>query len=541
MLLPAVPRLITTTLAALLLVSCAKQPTNVERGFREQVLHLGNLSDPRDLDPHHNFDDSAFYTTMALFEGLVNFDPIDLHPVPGVAERWEVSPDGLVWTFHLRANARWSNGDPVTAEDFVFSARRMCSAALGAEYSYLFHVLRGARDYLQGRQTDFAKVGVKAPDAGTVRYELEHPCPYFLTLLAHIAWFPVHAPTVLKAGRIDEPYTGWSMPGKLVGNGPFALVSWRQNQELIVRKNPYYWDAARVQLQEIHYHPIESSEVEERAFRTGQLQLTYDVPANKIDLYRRTQPTVLLESPWYQTRFISFNLAGPPFNDPRVRLAFGLAADRTQLANFPVPRLASAAPSASPPGFGYNYRGPAAMGLEVERARHLLAEAGYPDGRGFPRVEFRFDASDRSHDLAQALQEMWRKNLGVQVALASQENRLFFTSLNRGEYQFALDSYFGDYGDPNTFLSLWLTGAGNNHPRYANPAYDRLIDEANHQLDPAHRFALLADAETLLLTDAPVAPLLHEIRFRLRHPSVRGWHGTLLEMHPLQDVRLDPP
>ncbi|MES1166873.1 MAG: peptide ABC transporter substrate-binding protein, partial [Pseudomonadota bacterium] len=275
------------------LTGCLKQGTDVDRGNREQVLHRGIGYEIGDLDPHVVTNISEIDIVSALFEGLVTEDPVDLHPVPGVAERWAVSADQLTYTFYLRTDARWSNGAPVTAEDFVASWRRILTPSLAAGNAGLLYVLQGAEAFAQGVVRDFAQVGVKAQDAHTLRVTLEHPTPYFLSLLTHTAWLPVPLSAIAASGPVYERGNPWTRPGHLVGNGAFTLRSWQPNQRIVVEKSPTYWDAARVRLNAIHFHPIDSLDAEERAFRAGQLHLTYALPFGKVESYRRDAPQFL--------------------------------------------------------------------------------------------------------------------------------------------------------------------------------------------------------------------------------------------------------
>jgi len=276
----------------LILAGCGRRETRVQIGNREQILHLGNLSEPKDLDPHVVTGISAYNVIAALLEGLVTEDPNDpsLKPVPGVAESWSVSDDQLVYTFRLRPNAQWSNGAPVTTTDFLFSYQRMLSPNLGSPYAYMLHLLKNGRAYNHGELPDFGKVGVKAIDTLTLELTLESPTPSFLSQMNHWAWFPVHPPTILAHGKMDELGTQWTRPGNFIGNGPFTLASWRQNQAITVKKNPLYWDADTVKLNEIHFYPIGDHIIEERSFRAGQLHITGTVPIDRTAYYKENKP-----------------------------------------------------------------------------------------------------------------------------------------------------------------------------------------------------------------------------------------------------------
>ncbi len=519
---------------------CSRRETPVELGNRLQILHQGVGADPNDLDPQLVSTNQAAAISMALGEGLTNYDPKDLHPVPGVAERWEISPDGLAYTFHLRTDARWSNGDRVTAGDFVFSAQRILSPAFAGEFAYMFFAVRGAEDYCTGRTKDFSSVGVRALDPRTLRYELRQPAPYFLTLAAHWSWYPVHPPTILKFGRMDEPSTAWTRPGNFVGNGPFALVAWRPGDGAVVKKNLHYWDAARVRLQEIDFHFIESLETEEHAFRNGQLHVTNGVPRNKVGSYRARADPALRTIPVYETDMIYLNLHQPPLDNPLVRQALALAIDRAALCSQVLADGSQPAASLLPDDArGYSYRGDPSLRFDPAEARRLLAAAGYPDGRNFPRIEFAYPNGGIAVTLGEALQQMWRQHLGLDIALFGQERRVFVDNLHGHRFALAVSGWIGDYLDPMSFLDVFLATSGHNDPGYRNPEYDRLIAAAAGTADPGPRYATFARAESQLLRDLPVLPLYHRPDLHLVHPAVHGFESNLMDMHPYQGVWLE--
>ncbi|MEN8256023.1 MAG: peptide ABC transporter substrate-binding protein, partial [Verrucomicrobiota bacterium] len=396
----------------LVIAGCAKRETPVETGNREQILHLGNLSEPKDLDPHIVTGVSAYNVISALLEGLVSEEPGE----SGVAERWTVSDDGLVYTFHLRENAKWSNGDPVTAEDFVFSYQRILSPALGSPYAYMLHVLKNAKAFNAGELPDFGKVGVKAIDPKTLELTLESPTPSFPAQLNHWSWFPVHPSTILKHGAMDEMGTKWTTPGNYVGNGPFTLKSWRQNQSIVVEKNPNYWDSEIVRLNEIHFHPIGDHKIEERSFRAGQLHVTGTVPLERVQYYKEKHPELLRLDPYLRSYYYLLNVANPPLDDLRVRKALAMSIDREQLANYVTRSGEQPAYTFTPPYIG-EYAPPIQFKTDIAMAKQLLAEAGYPNGEGFPELSLLFHTSDLHTRIAEVIQQMWKDNLGIHIEL----------------------------------------------------------------------------------------------------------------------------
>lgn len=518
--------------------ACVQRETAVQRGNREQVLHRSLGYDVTDLDPHVVTGIAEGEVLRALFEGLVNQDPVDLHPIPGVAERWEVSPDGLVYTFHLRADARWSNGTPVTAQDFVASFRRVLTPELAADYAHMLYVLQGAEAYHKGTNRDFSLVGVSATSPRVLRLQLEHPAPYFLALLVNPVWRPVPLATIEQHGRWDQRGNPWTRPERMVSNGPFVLKKWTPNQVIIVEKSPTYWDAARVRLNGVHFYPIDSRDAEERAFRAGQLHLTDAVPFAKIAAYKRDAPHLLRVDPYLGTEFLRLNTRRAPFNDARIRRAFSLAIDRETLVKA-LGGEVKPAQAFTPPGTA-GYTSVAQIRGDAAAARQLLKDAGYEGGRGLPVIEFLYPNSENVRVMAEALQEMWRRNLGVEVRLLNQELKVTFAARRTGDYQLMRSNWIGDYLDAGTFLEIFRGDSGNNHTGWAEPAYDAILFAAARTADPAARIELLQKAEAMLLEAAPIIPVYHYMHVFLKQPSVRGWHPTLLDHHPYQHVWLEP-
>ncbi len=518
--------------------SCVRRQTNVQRGDRDQVLYCGIGSEVSDLDPQVVTGIGEHYVLCALFEGLVNEDPRDLHPIPGVASSWDVSPDGLVYVFHLRADARWSNGDPVTAGDFVASFRRLLTPSLGAENAALFYGVDNAEAYNQGRLADFSQVGIAALDARTLRITLAHPQPYLLSLLAQTAAYPVHLPSIERQGPADQRGGAWTRPGRLVGNGPFVLTEWRPNRVIVVEKSPAYWDAARVRLRGIRFYPIDSRDAEERAFRAGQLHVTYTLPAGKTEAYGRDAPQFLRIDPYLNTYFLRLNVRRPPLDQPLVRRALALAIDRAALARDVLRGGRQPAPTVTPPGLP-DYTPPAGQPTDPAGARRLLAEAGYAEGRGLPPIELLCDNSENLRLVAEAVQEMWHRELGIQVRLHNQELKSVQADGRAGRYQVSLADWVADYFDPDTFLNVWRGDDGNNRTGWASADYDALLFAAARTADSAARARLLQRAETLLLDAAPVIPLYFNPHVFLLQPSVHGWHPNALDHHPYQAVWLE--
>lgn len=531
-----VPLVVITLLSA----ACAPRTTPVEEGNRTGTLHRSVGPALADLDPHLASTLGDIHVLSALFEGLVAEDPRDLSPVPGMATRWEISADGTVYTFFLRSNARWSDGRPLTAEDFVASTRRALSPGLGAPNAALLYPVLNAEAYHKKRQTDFTAVGIAAMDTHTLRITLEHPVGHFLSLLTHPVWFPVPLHVIVATGPTEARGNRWAgSPSTFVGNGAFTLREWRHGQAIHVTAAPTYWDAETVKLRAVSFHFFDGVDAEERAFRAGQLHLTESLPAGRIEAWRAEHPEQLRADPFLDAYFYRFNTTRPHLNDVRLRRALSLAIDREQLTTDLLRGGQRPATSFVPPGTG-GYTPPHGVSYDPEQARRLLAEAGYPQGKGLPVLEVLYSTSENHRRIAEALQEQWRTKLGVETRLANQEVASLLEARRSGDFQLLRSSWVADYDAPETYLTLFTSDSDQNFTGWSDPEYDRLISRASRTADTAARFDLLRQAETRLLEAAPILPLYVNTHIYLIHPAVRGWHPTLLDRHPLKHVYLEP-
>jgi oligopeptide transport system substrate-binding protein len=534
------PLLRPAVLAAALLVAlvgCAKRETAAAGGVRDRVLHLGNSQEPGDLDPQIVTAYTEMNIMLALFEGLTALDEATGQPVPAAAESWKVSEDGLTYTFTLRPTARWYNGDALTAADFAWSFRRILTPALGSEYSYMLWPIKNARAFNEGKVTDFAQVGVRAADERTLVITLDAPCPWLLSLAAHQAWFPVHRATLEKFGAADKKGTRWTRPENFVGNGPFLLKEWTPDSRIVTEANPRYWDAARNQLAGVVFYPITSYGTEEKSYRSGQLHVTYGLAPDKIPAWRAEAPQQLRVDPFLETFFLSFNTAKPPLDNVKLRQALSLAIDRTALTRDALRGSVTAAAEFTPSDTA-GYTATPALRTDPAAARQLLAEAGFPGGRGLPPLELQVKADDVHRISAEAIQQMWQKELGITVTLAQLEQKTWLQRLNGRDYQISTTRWVGDYVDANTFLDMWVTGGGNNWTGWSEPRYDALVAEAGRTLDSAKRHDLQRQAEAILLERLPIIPVFHGTRVFLIDPAVRGWTPNLLGLHRYQFVEL---
>ncbi len=539
----SIRRYLLPALIPLLLCSCGRDPVDKSLAGQPpdgvpQILHLGNGAEPKALDPHVVTGVTEHNIISALLEGLVTEDPKTLEPQPGAAESWSVSDDGTVYTFVLRSNGKWSNGDTVTAHDFVFSFERMLSPGLSAEYAEMLFVMKNAAAFHEGTIADFSQVGVRAVNDYTLEITLNAGTPYFLSMLNHYSWYPVHKQTILKHGKMDELHTPWTRPGNYVGNGVFVLDTWEVNKVIVVKKNPLHWDAKIVRLEAIHFHAIEKALTEERAFRAGDLHVTGTVPLDKIEKYQQKSPELLMVSPYIGTYYYLFNVEQPPLDDVRVRKALSMSIDRAAICTYVLKAGQLPAYHFVPPDTG-GYTSQARVTYDIAAAKKLLAAAGYPDGEGFPGFELLYNTNESHRKIAEVIQQMWQKNLNINVMLKNQEWKVYLDSTQQGDFQVARAGWIGDYVDPNTFLDLWITGGGNNRTRWSNSDYDNFISTAAATSDAAVRFNAFQKAETILLDELPIMPIYLYVSLSLIQPGVRGWHPTLLDHHPYKYVYLE--
>ncbi|MCX6965361.1 MAG: peptide ABC transporter substrate-binding protein [Verrucomicrobia bacterium] len=509
---------------ALALASCGEDSSRGD-------LVFVNGAEPETLDPSIITGQPEGRVVNALFEGLCAYDE-NGQAVPGVAERWEVSPDGKTYSFHLRPDAKWSDGSPLTAEDFVASWKRTLTPSTGSQYNYQLYPIKHAQAFAEGKLTDFGQVGVHAADPHTLVVELENPTPYFIQLCA----FPTLHP--LPVSLIEKLGDDWVKPGNLVGNGAYALESWRINDKIRLRKNPHYWDRANVALETIDVLPISDANVAFNFYASGLADLLMDKglapPALLEDLKKRED---FHAAPFLGIYFLRYNCSKGPFTDERVRRAFSLAVDKTRIVEKITRAGELAAPGFVPPGIP-GYEGTPGLAFDPAEAKRLLAEAGYPDGKGFPNASYLYSKSELNEAIAVELQSMWRETLGVNVNLARQEWKVYLNSLSLLDYDIARSSWVGDYPDPNTFLDMFLTGGGNNRTGWSSADYDRLIAEAACELNPAQRFAILRQAEDLLVQKAvPVCPIYYYVGIQLYDPAkLGGIKANVLDEHPLRRI-----
>ncbi|MEZ5502735.1 MAG: peptide ABC transporter substrate-binding protein [Halioglobus sp.] len=536
---PRALKILCTLLAVLCLSACGSDESNVVRGNREGILHFGNGTEPQGLDPHVVTGLPESHIIDALFEGLTVKNPYTLESEPGVAQRWEVSEDGLTVTFHLNPAARWSNGDSMTAQDYVWSWKRALDPAMGNQYAYMLYPVENAEAFATGKLADFGEVGVKALDDHTLQVRLNAPTPYFIQLMDHHSTFAVHRPTIEKFGKYTDRFTPWTRVENIVSNGAFRLKDWQLNRRVTVEKSDTYWDRDRVKLNGIVFYPTENISSEERMFRVGQLHYTQTVPLDKIPVYRAMPDSPYVNAPYLGTYYYLLNINKPPLDDVRVRQALSMALDRERLNNTVLHGTNVPAYGITPPGT-LGYEPPRVFGHDLQRARQLLAEAGYPNGEGWPGLQLIYNTSESHLKIAVALQQMWKDALNIDVTLANQEWKVYLDSVDQMNFQMARRGWIGDYVDPNNFLDLFLCGGGNNNTGFCDPRYDELIQrQAPLAKTREERYAIFSTAETLLMEQMPIIPIYTYTSNHLIHPSVRGMPSNLMDAVNFKYVSLD--
>ena len=522
------------------LTGCGSGESNISLGNRTGILYWGNGTEPASLDPHIATGVPEHHIMSSVMEGLVLKDRKSLEPRPGVAESWTISDDGRIYTFKLRDDARWSNGDPHIANDYVWSWWRALQPALGNQYAYMLFPIKNAKRYYDRETEDFGDVGVKALDQRTLQVTLTNPTPYFLQLLDHYSLFPVHQATIEKFGNADQRGTRWSYEGNLVSNGPFKLDEWKINRHITVTRNLHYWDNDNVALNGIVFKPVENTVTEERMFRAGQLHVTSNVPADKISTYRKSNSTELKIAPYLGTYFYRLNIKTPQLQDRRVRRALGMAIDREQLVENITKGGQIPAYTMTPPGT-MGYYPTSTLAFDPEGAKNLLSEAGYPNGEGFPAIEILYNTNEGHRKIAVALQEMWKDYLNIDIKLLNQEWKVYLATESAGDYQISRGGWIGDYVDPNNFLDMFLCGGGNNRTGWCNEEYDRLILEvAPSQSSHEERLAVFQQAETMLLDDMPIIPVYTYTSVKLVDSSVENLDGNIMNQAMYKDIYLSP-
>ena len=499
----------------------------------ETVLHRGNGAEPETLDPQKSTGVPEANIQYELFEGLTTYSPGgDI--VPGVAEKWEISDDGLTYTFHLR-DSKWSNGDPVVAGDFVYTLRRLVDPATASDYAYILDDVANAVAIRQGDEKDITKLGVTAVDDHTLQITLAHPTPYFLGLLRHASVLPVNEKS------IEAHPDDWTKPGNLVGNGAYTLTEWTPQASLTMVKNPNYYGADKVKIDKLIYYPTEDLGEEFKRFRAGELDVTYETPSDQMKYVMANMKDEFQNTPYLGTYYYVINLTKEPLGKQRdLREALALAIDREILVDKITQAGELPAYSWVPPGIhGYQQQYVDFKDMpkkeRIAKAIALLAKNGYTPLNPL-QVEILYNTSENHKKIAVAIQSMW-KAVGVKATLKNEEWKVYLGTRHDKQYQVARAAWIGDYEDPTTFLTMFLSDAGDqNDAGYNNPEYDKLVKESALAKDPAARMKMLEQAEAIFLKDLPIIPIYHYATKHMVSSKLVGWEPNVLDYHLARDL-----
>jgi oligopeptide transport system substrate-binding protein len=522
--------IIPRALAAAALIASLAVPAMAVELADQQILRKGNGAEPATLDPHKAEAVPDHNILRDLLEGLVTDGPKG-ELLPGAAESWEVTEDGIHYTFHMRKGAKWSNGEPVTAADFVYSLRRVVDPQTGSKYTFIVYPIKNAEEIAGGKAAPDT-LGVEAPDPATLKVTLKSSTPYFLGLLAHGAASPVNKGAVEKYGA------QFTRPGNLVSNGAYVLKEWTPQSQIVLAKNPAYWDSANVKITEVVYYPTEDSGTDFKRYRAGEVDMTNEVPNEQLASIKQNFPNELKIGPYLGTYYYGFNMEQPPFKgNEKLRKALSLAIDRQLL----VERVTQAGELPAfgwvPPGVAdYHPQTPDYAKLsQAERnkmAKQLYAEAGYSEAKPLS-VEIRYNTSDNHKRIAIAIASMWKEALGVNATLVNEEFKVFLENRKQKKVtQVFRAGWIGDYDDANTFAELLLSDAGLNDFGFNNAKYDALVKQAALTQDLPKRAGMLEEAERIMLDEQPMAPIYFYVVKRLVKPYVLNYEPTILNRNP---------
>ncbi|RJS92867.1 peptide ABC transporter substrate-binding protein [Salinisphaera sp. Q1T1-3] len=503
-----------------------------------KTMRYGNGSEPGSLDPHKASGVPASNVLHDLYEGLViTGDHAQI--VPGVAKSWEISDDRLTYTFHLRDDAKWSNGAPVTAQDFVYSLRRSVDPKVASPYADIHSPIVNAEPIIAGKK-DPDTLGVKALDPHTLQIRLKEPTPFFLKTLAHTSSDPVYKPAVKKWGD------SFTQPGHAVTNGAYEMKTWRVNERITLKRNPYYWDNAHTRIDQVEYFPIDDPKSELSRYQAGGLDWTYTMPPSEIGRIKKTIPGQYHAVPTLGIAYLGLNVRRAPFkNSPKLRMALSMALNRRVITEKILRGGEAPAYSLIPPAMNdydpveYQWKNWSDAKREA-MARKLYHEAGYSDAHPL-KAEYLYPSGGQGKVIGIVAAAMWRKVLGADITPVNQEWKVFLQTTREGyETQIFWGGWIGDYEDPNTFLSIFNSKAALDYPGYDSAVYDAAQEASSHTPNGPKRTALLHKAEGTLLHDAPIIPVWFWTNHHLVKPYVKGFTGNALDNYYTKNFDIVP-
>ncbi|MGD9157070.1 MAG: peptide ABC transporter substrate-binding protein [Desulfobacteraceae bacterium] len=524
---------ITLFVILVLVIACGRQVPILDHEIGTVIYN--NKSEPETIDPSLYTGHPDATIIIQLFEGLISFHPQTLKPIPGVAERWEVSEDGKEYTFHLRKNAKWSDGKPVTAEDFRYSFVRLLDPKTAARYAYQGYYIKNGEKFNKGIITDKSLLGIDVIDDYTLKLTLESPTPYFPSLLYHTSLYPVRKDIVEKYG------SDWIRPENIVGNGPFILKEWTLQKQMVMLPNPQYWDIKNVKPKKLIFYPIESVVTAYKMYQADQIMFTNPLPLPVIDKLIEDKEPELQIKPFFTSYFYKINTTLPALKNKKIRKALSLVIDRNNIVNKILKAGQIEAWTLVPPGIeGYEPPVPEFTKMDIPRAKELLAEGLAEEGlKEFPEIGLLYNTMEAHKKLALAVSDMWREHLDLNILPYNQEWKVYLKSEHNMHFQIIRHGWVGDYLDPNTFLDMFLTGGGNNNTGFANPEYDNLIKSASREQNPEKRFQILKEAEALLIDEQPIIPLYFYVFDYIKKPYLKGVYGNPMEHHNFKYAYID--
>ena len=494
-------------------------------GAPGHVLTLHNEDEPRSLDPAIGISDVERGITENIFEGLTDYDPKDNHPIPAGAESWSSSPDGRTYTFNLRKNATWSDGTKVEAKDYEYGFKRLLDPKTASEYAFILYYVKNGQAYNEGKIKDPSQVGIKTVNPSTLQITLAEPTPFFTTILALFTVRPV------KQSVVEQFGDGWAKPEHIVSNGPYLLKSWIPQKEIVLTKNPKYWDAASIKIPTVRFSPVSDHETAIKMYEAGEMDMVKRLPGIRIPAFKSRADFHIY--PQNAIFYFSFNLEKPPFDNLKVRQALAMSIDRKAVTDYIMKGGEKPAGTYVPEGIP-GYRSMAEIAYNPVKAKQLLTEAGYADPSKLPAIEMMYNTDQMYQQVAQAMQQMWKKNLGINVSLRNMDWKTLVKERSQGKFQLARDRWIGDYLDPNTYLEIFLTGSPMNYHGYSNKQFDTLVLQGNKETDPVKRMQTLAQAEKILLEDAALIPIATYTTTYLVKPNLQGFYGNLIDTHPVK-------
>lgn len=508
---------------------------DVETPFPEFRRSLG---EPEYLDPNKISENEGGTVTLDTFEGLYRYGPTADDIRPGVAERHEVSEDGKTYTFYLRKNAKWSDGKPVTAHDFVYSWKRLLDPATASRYTEIMSMIVGAEAFSKSsaaeRDALREKVGVEALDDHTLKVDLLYPTPYFISLTAFYSFCPLPRHVIEAHG--DQ----WTRPENIASNGPWVMIERKQQERIVTERNPHYWNPTKVPFERVVYRIFENQEPAHNLYKAGGLDfLDSRIPPNDLPTYIANQHPELHSQPQLAVYYYMFNVAEPPFDNVLVRRALNMAVNKPDIGR--AVAKGGQAPAYSivhPELASVGYRGPTGPTFDPDTARDLLAEAGFEGGEGFPTFKISYNTLEGHKQIAVFIQQQWKQNLGIDAEPDNMEWKVLLKKHQSKEFQVSRAAWIGDYIDPMTFLDLWRGANPQNHTNWSNDRFDDLIEQARREVNSEKRMQLLAEAEQIFIDEVPAMPIYFYVDHDLVKPWVSGHYPHLQDIHPARYFRI---